>query len=254
MSRHHPLHHHLRSLRTRLTASSILGLTTYTSYQLLHTHFQPTHLDSASPSQAQAETQSQSQAHATLGLGTKLGIKRGGGLNPKMVRQVSAGSLVGILRTRLTASSILGLTTYTSYQLLHTHFQPTHLDSASPSQAQAETQSQSQAHATLGLGTKLGIKRGGGLNPKMVRQVSAGSLVGLGAGLAVSTFSRSLALIIGLLIVGLQWASSHGLNLIPTSRMQRYLQQVNMRSVMRENVALKVSFGTTFALAAFMRF
>lgn len=119
-------------------------------------------------------------------------------------------------------------------------------------------------------------------------------ITGLGAGLAVSTFSRSLALIIGLMVVGiqarfpflfsllhtysplsihlsihspipppinskpsnilLQWASSHGLDIVPTDRIQRYIKHVNLRSLVEENVAFKVSFGTTFAMAAFMRF
>ncbi|KAK8909628.1 hypothetical protein QC760_002319 [Botrytis cinerea] len=79
-------------------------------------------------------------------------------------------------------------------------------------------------------------------------------ITGLGAGLAVSTFSRSLALIIGLMVVGIQWASSHGLDIVPTDRIQRYIKHVNLRSLVEENVAFKVSFGTTFAMAAFMRF
>ncbi|APA08046.1 hypothetical protein sscle_03g028160 [Sclerotinia sclerotiorum 1980 UF-70] len=136
-----------------------------------------------------------------------------------------------LLRPRLTASA-LGLTTYSSYTLLQSHRFPARLDSSS---------------------TPI-VKRGGGLDPKAVRQISSGSIIGLGAGLAVSTFSRSLALIIGLMIVGLQWASTHGLNLIPTDRIQRYIKHVDLRSAIQENVAFKVSFGTTFAMAAFMRF
>lgn len=65
------------------------------------------------------------------------------------------------------------------------------------------------------------ILQNGRLNPKAVRQISSGSILGtpvsirvswlwanisagLCAGLAVSTFSRSLALLIGLLLVGMQ--------------------------------------------------
>ncbi|QSZ30771.1 hypothetical protein DSL72_000329 [Monilinia vaccinii-corymbosi] len=141
------------------------------------------------------------------------------------------------------SAGTLGLTTYTSYTLLQTHRFPSRLDSRNSPLSNYSKEAKAPV-----------IKNGGGLNPEAVRQISSGSIIGLGAGLAVSTFSRSLALIIGLLVVGLQWASSHGLDLIPTGRIQRYLKHVNLRSAIQDNVAFKVSFGTTFAMAAFMRF
>ncbi|KAF7955266.1 uncharacterized protein EAE97_000525 [Botrytis byssoidea] len=145
-----------------------------------------------------------------------------------------------LLRTpRLTASA-LGLTSYASYSLLQSHRFPARLDSLSSPLSK-------NGNAPM-------IKKGGGLDSKTVSQISSGSIVGLGAGLAVSTFSRSLALIIGLMVVGIQWASSHGLDIVPTDRIQRYIKHVNLRSLVEENVAFKVSFGTTFAMAAFMRF
>lgn len=98
-------------------------------------------------------------------------------------------------------------------------------------------------------------------------------VTGLGAGLVVSTFSRSLALILGLLVVGVQvsspsfnnqekreepdeeqWASSYGINVIPYNRLQKYITSIDLRSAVQDNVAFKLSFGTTFALAAFMHF
>ena len=48
------------------------------------------------------------------------------------------------------------------------------------------------------------VKKRGGLNPKAVKQLSTGSILGLVGGLAVSTFSKSLALLIGLMIFGVQ--------------------------------------------------
>ncbi|KAA8572786.1 hypothetical protein MFRU_003g00970 [Monilinia fructicola] len=147
------------------------------------------------------------------------------------------------LLLRPLSAGALGLTTYTSYTLLQTHRSPSRLDSLRSSLSNYPNDAQVPI-----------VKNGGGLNPRAVRQISSGSIVGLGAGLAVSTFSRSLALIVGLLIVGLQWASSHGLDLIPTDRIQRYIKHVNLRSAIQDNVAFKVSFGTTFAMAAFMRF
>ena len=44
----------------------------------------------------------------------------------------------------------------------------------------------------------------GGLNPAAVKQITWGSILGLASGLAISTFSRSLAVVLGLLIVSVQ--------------------------------------------------
>jgi hypothetical protein len=89
----------------------------------------------------------------------------------------------------------------------------------------------------------------------------------------VSTFSKSLALLIGLLVVGmqvinlfllslleeshidtLQWAASCGINVLPYSKLQRYVTNLDLRSAMQDNVAFKLSFGTTLTVAAFMHF
>ncbi|KAK0099683.1 hypothetical protein ONS95_013425 [Cadophora gregata] len=101
---------------------------------------------------------------------------------------------------------------------------------------------------------KVPVVREGRLNERAVRQISSGSIIGLCAGLAVSTFSRSLALILGLLVVGVQYASNHGINIIPYNRLQKYVTSIDLRSAVQDNVAFKISFGTTFALAAFMQF
>ncbi|PVH71440.1 hypothetical protein DL98DRAFT_521059 [Cadophora sp. DSE1049] len=101
---------------------------------------------------------------------------------------------------------------------------------------------------------KVPVVREGRLNERAVRQISSGSIIGLCAGLAVSTFSRSLALILGLLVVGVQYASNHGINIIPYNRLQKYVTSIDLRSAVQDNVAFKISFGTTFALAAFMHF
>lgn len=99
------------------------------------------------------------------------------------------------------------------------------------------------------------IKSGGRLNERAVRQISSGSIIGLCAGLVVSKFSRPLAIILGLLIVGVQYASSHlGINIIPYNRLQRYITSIDLRSAAQDNVAFKLSFGTTFAMAAFLQF
>ena len=53
---------------------------------------------------------------------------------------------------------------------------------------------------------------------------------------------------------GLQWAANHGINVIPYARLQKYVTSIDLRSAVQDHVAFKLSFGTTFALAAFMRF
>jgi len=98
------------------------------------------------------------------------------------------------------------------------------------------------------------LVRNGQLNPAAVRQISSGSIIGLCAGLLVSTFSRSLALLIGLGVVAVQWASSYGINVIPYNKLQKRITSIDLRSAVQDNVVFKVSFGATFALAAFMQF
>lgn len=48
------------------------------------------------------------------------------------------------------------------------------------------------------------IQQSGGLNPRAVRQISLGSVLGIMAGLGVSVFSKTLAVLIGLGIVCVQ--------------------------------------------------
>jgi len=128
-----------------------------------------------------------------------------------------------------------------SYHALHQR--PIRLDSA-PSTADSYTKN---AQTPV-------LSKGGRLNPGAVRQISSGSIIGLCTGLLVSTFSKSLALILGLLVVGVQWASSYGINVIPYNRLQKYFTSIDLRSAVQDNVAFKLSFGTTFAMAAFMEF
>jgi hypothetical protein len=51
-----------------------------------------------------------------------------------------------------------------------------------------------------------------------------------------------------------QWASTYGLNIVPLNMLQRYITSIDLRSVVQDNVAFKLSFGTTFAMAAFLKF
>ncbi|TVY83607.1 hypothetical protein LSUE1_G002643 [Lachnellula suecica] len=80
------------------------------------------------------------------------------------------------------------------------------------------------------------VSQRGRLNPGAVRQISSGSIIGLCTGLLVTTFSRSLALILGLLVVGVQYASSKGINIIPYNRLQKYFTSIDVRSAVQDNV------------------
>lgn len=51
-----------------------------------------------------------------------------------------------------------------------------------------------------------------------------------------------------------QYAAQKGYNIIPVDRLQRYVQSVDWRSVISDNVAFKISFGLMFALASFGEF
>lgn len=48
-----------------------------------------------------------------------------------------------------------------------------------------------------------------------------------------------------------KFAASRGYNIIPTTRLQKYVKSINLRSALEDNVAFKLSFGATFMLAAF---
>ena len=79
-------------------------------------------------------------------------------------------------------------------------------------------------------------------------------IAGLIAGLGISTFSKPLTLLIGLLIAGVQTAESYGIHLIPYRSMQGYVKGIDLRSAVQDNVAFKISFGLMFALSAFAEF
>ncbi|KAF1915475.1 hypothetical protein BDU57DRAFT_518463 [Ampelomyces quisqualis] len=98
------------------------------------------------------------------------------------------------------------------------------------------------------------ITESGAANPRAIRQVSMGSILGVFCGLGISVFSKPLAILIGLGIFVLQAIESRGIHVIPYSFLQRRFKQTNVKSLVRDNVAFKLSFGLTFALAAFAEF
>ena len=56
------------------------------------------------------------------------------------------------------------------------------------------------------------------------------------------------------LLIFAQYLASQGYNVIPTTRMQRYVKGIDLRSAVEDNVAFKLSFGLSFALASFGSF
>ncbi|USP75788.1 hypothetical protein yc1106_03062 [Curvularia clavata] len=98
------------------------------------------------------------------------------------------------------------------------------------------------------------VTQSGAVNPRAIRQISMGSILGVIGGLGISVFSKPLAILIGLGIFALQFIESRGIHVIPYSFLQRRLKSMNVRSLVQDNVAFKLSFGLTFAMAAFAEF
>lgn len=68
--------------------------------------------------------------------------------------------------------------------------------------------------------------------------------------MAVSIFSKPLAIVIGLAVVIVQALESRGIRIVPYKRLETWFRGIRVESIMRENVPFKLCFGTTFALAA----
>lgn len=153
--------------------------------------------------------------------------------------------------------------------LIQSYRNPIRLDSSPSSVSPKDwsfSQYQSEARTPI-------VNKQGGLNARAVRQLSAGSIIGisnpplkphhstltdtcssttgLGAGLLLSTFSKPLVLLIGLLVAGVQTAESYGIHLVPYKTLQGYVKSVDLRGAVQDNVAFKISFGLMFALSAF---
>jgi len=92
------------------------------------------------------------------------------------------------------------------------------------------------------------------LTATMMRQISLGGVLGLAAGLGLRVFSQALALVLGVGLVVVEWATSKGYNLLPVGRLQRYMKGVSLEQAMTENILFKTSFGATMILAAFVQF
>ncbi|PTB61820.1 hypothetical protein BBK36DRAFT_1173060 [Trichoderma citrinoviride] len=92
------------------------------------------------------------------------------------------------------------------------------------------------------------------LSPRIIRQVSAGSIIGFGTGLVVSIFSRTLVFIGGVLAACYQLASSYGPGLPSIVSSHKFLtDNFPFLKVGTGNGWFVASFSLTFILAAFAR-
>ncbi|KAF7189227.1 hypothetical protein HII31_09380, partial [Pseudocercospora fuligena] len=172
-----------------------------------------------------------------------------------MAFRLPLGLLNHSLRTPLLIGAATGTTLCLAPKLLQRR--PLLLDS-SPSSISAKDWSINQYSNDAQVPI---VTRSGRFNVRSVRQLSAGSIIersltpslrsGLVSGLAVSFFSKPLALLLGLLVVGVQTAESYGIHLVPYKTIQGYAKNINVRSAVQDNVAFKISFGLMFALSAF---
>jgi len=137
----------------------------------------------------------------------------------------------------------LGLGLGVSIAAFHTIKQrPARLDSAGGSSRGVEEHFQSPVPSQRWMGRRT------------ARQISSGSIIGLCAGLVTSTFSRSLALLLGVIVASIQWAASLGVDILPYKRIQQYVTSIDVKSAIQDDPAFKIAFGTSFALAAFVHF
>jgi len=100
------------------------------------------------------------------------------------------------------------------------------------------------------------IPRPAFLTPDTIKNLTTGSILGLVSGLAISTFSKPLTIILGLVIVLVQTLESNGIHVLPYAK--GYFLKNGAGDVWRkwigENVAFKLAFGTAFALSGFAEF
>ncbi|KAL7940896.1 hypothetical protein V8C42DRAFT_201970 [Trichoderma barbatum] len=92
------------------------------------------------------------------------------------------------------------------------------------------------------------------LAPRIIRQISAGSMVGFGTGLVVSLFSRTLVFIGGVMAAFYHLASSYGISLPGIVSSHKLLtDKIPFLKYGTGNGWFVASFGLTFVLAAFVR-
>jgi hypothetical protein len=91
------------------------------------------------------------------------------------------------------------------------------------------------------------------LSPRMVQQLSSGSLAGFCAGLVVAVFSRTLVILGTLFAFTILVASRYGLDLPQVLGVKRFVKGSPWWATIEQKPWFTASFTTTFALAAFVR-
>lgn len=92
------------------------------------------------------------------------------------------------------------------------------------------------------------------LNPKFAAQVAKGSFAGFVAGLLVSMFSQTLVFFLGLAFTFQTLAAKLGIDLAHYLKLKERVTSSKILAALAENTAFKLSFGTSFMLAAFAHF
>jgi len=87
----------------------------------------------------------------------------------------------------------------------------------------------------------------------IIKQISSGTMLGVGTGLAVGMFSKTLVMLAILIAAGVAALEYVGIHAVPYTKVQRYLKALDIRSALQDKLLFKVSFGVSFALAGFGR-
>ena len=87
------------------------------------------------------------------------------------------------------------------------------------------------------------------ISARTARQISAGSIAGVLTGVAISTFSKSLAVLIGVIIVTIQALESRGIHLVPYQWLGRKMTSIDW-DWLKRNRPFKLAFGATIGLAS----
>ncbi|KIH92946.1 hypothetical protein SPBR_03217 [Sporothrix brasiliensis 5110] len=90
------------------------------------------------------------------------------------------------------------------------------------------------------------------INAEVVSEVSKGSVIGFLIGLFVSTFSRTLVLLLGAGITFQSLAARAGIDLVKYLQLKERFKSSRILASLAEHTAFKLAFGITFAMSAFM--
>ncbi|KAL1899475.1 hypothetical protein Sste5346_002873 [Sporothrix stenoceras] len=90
------------------------------------------------------------------------------------------------------------------------------------------------------------------INAEVVGEVSKGSVIGFLTGLFVSTFSRTLVLLLGLAIAFQSLAARAGIDIPQYLQLKERFNASRILTALSEHTAFKLAFGITFAMSAFM--